>query len=298
MENSYGTDLERSISKEHGWVKFKKHYQTKNPAIIIDRVDDKQSIRKEPIISYGIIEFVATSTHVYYHVFRRRHTLEYDILFRGTFSKSQLYVLLSLLSRDERDRLRNLSVEKLWDDYWIDHEHGPMRDKTRKSIEEAKEVLNSIDVDIPCKIIERPFIFPKGKPHPHETGLQTALREATEETKSNFSINDSSSGRLYFNSPIIQNYIGSDDNPYSDYYYVWQRRELYASKVVELKDQTRERKTTISHELEADAWIEIPIFDTRKEFLEWQQLTNSYEEFRVFTRHFHAILQIHDHFIS
>jgi len=289
--------------------------------------------------------------------------MEYDILIRGFAQKNQLYDLLCLLSRDERDRILHNSWEELWDDYWIDHSSASytgLKAQSKRRFDEIKTLLQLLDNDIPCKIYKRPYIFPKGKPNKNEEGISAALREAREETKGLFTERD---GYLYFNSPIIQYYTGSDGKQYIDYYYVWCSYSVYASSSHKLYDiisqptlkrgssenevdtqfaidtltaldsenrednenkkvgktnsnetleplirfirdannsttekKDRLRNRTISHELESDAWIEIPLFTSVREKLEWSNSIDPYQEFGLFKRHFNAIMEIHDHF--
>lgn len=325
-----------------------------NPGLDIDAILKKTEVKKDPVISYGILEFTTGLNQqgqlcAYFHVFRRRHTIEYGVLIQGYAQRNQLYDLISLLSRDERDRILNNDWEDLWDDYWIDHAcptYTSLQAQSRRRFPEIKAVLQLIDADVPCRIGNRPYIFPKGRPDKNESGLHAALREAHEETRTEFNLNDNSTptnGELYFNDPIIQHYRGSDTRPYTDYYYVWKRPQLYScqtqklstikhvrtsSKTVNLDDLNKSeerspynivcgrktpnpegespeqvireetprlRKRTISHELESDAWLEIPIFNSNRQRLEWIATIDPYEDYGIFRRHFQAIMEVHSH---
>ena len=351
MERPFDSDKERSVKKGEAWEKFKRFLQEKHKGINIEQVLSKAPLKKEVVISYGIIEIVIKPAAVFYHMYRRRNTLEYDILIRGFAQKNQLFDLICLLSRDERERIMTNNWEAIWDDYWVNHENGPyrtIRSQSQRRFDEIKELVTLIDADVPCKIQTRPYIFPKGKPNHNESGLEAALRESREETKNPFD-----TGHLVFGSPLIQNYIGSDGGRYSDYYYVWQQDDLHSSPIQKLsniryyrpeendhvlgtrssdcldllesansqssvlpnkfnvisglkadgdeftesklvrEEKSRLRSTTISHELESDVWIEIPIFSTVAEQIEWETSIDPYRELGIFKRHFDALLQIH-----
>jgi len=356
MERQYGSDKERSVNKGKAWEIFKQYIQDRNTDLDLDYILGRVPLKRDPVLSCGIIEFTIKRNHedrecAYYHVFRRRNTVEYDTLIKGQAQKNQLFDMLSLLSLDERERILNHSWEELWDDYWIDH-NSPSYTSTRSHSEsrflEIRELLEMMNADLPARITKRPYIFPKGKPEKNETGLDAALREAREETGLSFL-----TGHLYFNSPIVQHYTGSDGYRYSDYYYVWYQNEmsvcptkkLYntssqchtrslpilksASSKEELDPETRNliskimptisplvdrfyripakdawsqsprlRNETISHELESDTWIEIPLFSTTRERLEWMQSINPFQEFGIFRRHFLAIMDIHQHLVG
>lgn len=313
MDNRFGTDKERQVEKGSAWTKFKDYLSASNPNLDIEAILKKTDVRKEPVISYGVLEFVIgpnsiknDSKSAWFHVFRRRHTIEYGILIQGYAQRNQLFQLICLLSRDERERILNHEWQELWDDYWIDHNsngYTNLQSQSKRRFPEIKAILELINADIACRIEQRPYIFPKGKPEKNETGLQAALREAREETKVNFSASVPSTGELYFAQPIIQHYSGSDDRPYIDYYYVWKRDDIYQCPTQKLttmfesltNDNPRLRNQTISHELEADAWIEIPLFETNRERLEWIARTNPFKEYHIFKRHFDAILEVHSH---
>lgn len=351
MERNFGSDRERSVKKGEAWEKFKRFLQERQKSVNIDQILSKGPLKKEPVISYGIIEIVIKPESVFYHMYRRRNTLEYDILIKGFASKNQLFDLICLLSRDERDRILNNSWEAIWDDYWVDHECGGytnLKAQSQRRFDEIKQIVELIDNDVPCKIETRPYIFPKGKPDKNESGLEAALRESKEETKNSFE-----SGYLLFNSPLMQNYIGSDGRNYTDYYYVWRQDTLHSSPVQKLasiryyrpdsndhvlgtkssdcldllelttshntilpnkfnvisglkidgeeyvesklirEEKSRLRSATISHELETDVWLEIPIFSTISEQIEWEHSIDPYRELGIFKRHFAAILDIH-----
>lgn len=328
MDRDYGTDKERSVKKGIAWDRFKEYLADKNPDLNIEAVLKKPALKKDPVVSCGIIEFVLTPTSVLYHVYQRRHTLEYDILLKGFTAKSQLYDMVALISQDERDRILNNDWQTVWDDLWIDHsERGylNLRSQSERRFEELKDIVSIVNQHLPCAVPTRSYIFPKGKPDKNETGLEAALREAREETK-----NTLDTGELYFESPIVQNYVGSDDRKYTDYYYVWQQRAIYNSPVQRLstvryyrtdganeeiltpdsllkspspelltetelirEETTRLRTMTISHDFEGDAWLELPLFDSVKDQLEWQQSVDPYVDFGIFSRHFQAILTIH-----
>lgn len=346
MEHNYGGDRERAVKKGIAWEKFKDFLSNRDPDIDVSKILTKTKIRRDPVISYGIIEFVKIGNRIMYHVFRKRNTMEYDILIRGFAQKNQLFDMLCLLSEDERHKILNHTWEEIWSDYWIDHNsHGytALKSQSQRRFGEIRELLALIVNDVDFGIKDRPYIFPKGRPMKNETGLDAAKREAQEETGCNFD-----SGYLYFNTPIIQQYIGSDGMPYMDYYYVWNRSTIYASPTISLpivpkesraskaserrsedrwnnlfkkidaganveevenliteinsprsdmKSPSRLRSRTISHELESDAWLELPIFTTTREQLEWQNSVDAYEEFGLFKRHFSAILEIHSHLV-
>jgi len=298
MDKRFRVDKERLIDRNKGWKEFKEVLSEKYKDLDMDKILEKQKLKRDPIVSYGVIEFVMLENSVAYHIFRRRNTMEYDIVIRGFAKKNQLFEMLSLLSEDERLRILENEFDDIWDDFWIDHQSNgyyTLRCQAERRFPETKDLMKVIHDNGECNIKKRPFIFPKGKALGNESPSDAALREAREETKNSFE-----SGELYFQSPIMQCYVGSDDNKYVTHYFIWKRKFKYdcATQILGVNDRKgkeRLRTETISHELETDHWIEIPIFDNKKEQWEWENSINSYEEFGIYKRHFTAILTIHNH---
>lgn len=290
-------DKERIVNRDEGWEAFRSVLAKRYSSLDIDKILEKHFLKSDPVISYGIIEFVIFENKICYHMFRRRNTTEYDILIRGFAQKNQLFELLCLLSEDERYRILNYSWSEIWNDYYTDHTDGSyshLKDQSRRRFSEIKELLQAISTKIPCKIKNRPLVFSKGKSIQTEEGLDAALREAIEETKDDFS-----TGRLYFQTPIVQSYIGSNGKKYIVQYYVWQRDTIYSCKTKQLGnlqgDDVRIRNKTISHELESEEWIEIPIFKNKRDQWEYQHSIDPYIELGIYKRHFNTIMTIHNH---
>ena len=339
---SQGIDKERLVRNPQGWEVFKNYMKENNPNLDIDLLLSKQRLKRSAIVSYGLIEFVRHQNSICYHVFKRRHTIEYDILIRGFAQTDQLFDLISLLSRDERRRIIECDWQTVWNDYWTTHSIGHytgLAAQSERRFDEIKTLTILLNPILPQIIDERPYIFPKGRPERGERGIDASLREAREETGSSYS-----TGELYFQTPIVQTYTGSDDNPYTDYYYVWKQIAIYSCSTQDLSsnadtdfdvinsqsktsgqrirsksnkcpkvirasyDPSNEdddisirspavpnRTKTISHELESDAWLEIPLFRDARDKLEWQQSVKAYRDLGLFERHLNLICQIHEH---
>lgn len=301
MNTDHGLDKERTVIKDESWRIFKEYIEKNHPDLNTEIALTPLNLKKSPIISYGIIEFYTGKNTegddcAYYHMYKRRNTVEYEILITGNFHVYQLYDLLCLISKDERERILTNDWETLWDDLWIDHNvvsYSSMKAQSKRKFNQIKDLLSLLDESLICKIPERSYIFPKGRSENKESGWQTALREAKEETRNNYS-----KGSLYFNSPIMQRFIGSDNNPYVDAYYVWRSEGYYKCDEYELEEdessKNRIRNKSISSELESDVWLEIPIFKSNRDRLEWINSVDPYYSFNVFRRHFLAIMEIHN----
>lgn len=293
--------IDRSFNHGRCWNRFKRYLSDKYPDLNMDKVLDIQIVNRAPTISYGIIEMMISEDKVYYHMFRKRNTVEYDIVIRGYSQKHQLFELLSLLSKTERRKILECEFDDLWDDYWIDHDpkgsYFNLKNQALRRFDELKDLMKIIDEEIPCQIDVVPFIFPKGRANEREKPFETACREFLEETKHKLE-----NGEPYFNSPITQTYIGSDNIKYMDKYFVVEVDKIYSSPKQDISQNyklnnplKKERSITIGHELESDIWIEIPKFKSKKDQWEWENSIDPYKAFGIFKRHFSLLIQIHNH---
>jgi len=293
METIYPEDEERVLSDipnlQECLLEFNRFLLRNNPDLNIDEILKKEQVIRNTAYSYGVVEFVKGEKSIYYHAFRKRHTTEYDIIIRGFSQKNELFNFLLLISQDERDRILNRDFKDVWDDYWIDHdENGYKRleQQAKRKFYETKELLKIIDKYIPCRIKTRPLIFAKGRKNENENWSTAALREAEEETKVKYDSRD-----MYLRFPLEMNYLGSNGKKYRDIYYAVRRHKIYKSPVQNLG--RRIRSYTIGHELESDLWIEIPIFASEKELLEWEESVDPFSQLGMFKRHFKILLRLH-----
>lgn len=120
---------------------------------------------------------------------QRRDTFEYvDFLF-GSWSPFERTIdeIFTLMTEEERDRIKDYTFEELWDDIWIDRTAKQYTENKAK----AKSRYESIQYQIPVILSrtksivkELPWGFPKGrKKDLQETDLMCAVRETEEETR-------------------------------------------------------------------------------------------------------------------
>lgn len=333
MQSKFNIDKERRIDRNLGWNEFKSFIAEQNADLDTDVILRKPNSKKDPVVSYGIIEFVQYKNYVKYHMFRRRNTMEYDIIIRGFAQSNNLFEMICLLSDDEKQRIRDNELIDLWDDYWIDHNspgYTKLWNQAERKFPQTKNLLIKLWDKIGNKIMKRPLVFPKGKPNEGETEKETALREAKEETKDSFT-----DGGFYFMNPVSQHFIGSNGRKYICHYYIWKRTKTYKCTKLRLgcsiqrKSITglkpiclsfddsyseseikkprlnsngqdnhsgfRLRSETISHELENDIWITIPVFNNIKDQWEWKNSVDPYLELGIYKRYFDTIMEIHSH---
>ena len=196
-----------------------------------DRENAKTRPRRSPrnnqfiIVSYGIILFTMAGNPAgepKYLIYQRRDNYEYIDILRGTWhSEERFKELFSALSKDEKQRIREYTFSELWDDLWINHEshiHSDGFEKARKKYESIKAKIPQImEASVDTFNCEPPWGFPKGKKQyqKHETDLECALREFSEETRL-----PSDELTVWRVKPYSEVYRGNNHKPYSTYYFL------------------------------------------------------------------------------
>jgi 8-oxo-dGTP pyrophosphatase MutT (NUDIX family) len=238
-----------------------------------------------PITSYGIIAFTreekpreSHSTNnirsydnrirdngiIKYLIYQRRDNYEYIEFIRGNWiSYEQLKKFFSLMSEDERERIRTHTHKQLWDDLWLDHNSKVYKE----GYDRAKSQYENIVRDIP-KLLETtttymedcPWGFPKGKINTGESFIECAKREFEEETRiprENLSIvKDIRYPGRDSKKPYIEQFEGSNNKIYCTHYYL----AHINNEILPEQKETPSfciRKTTISTEASDLKWITI-----------------------------------------
>lgn len=212
------------------------------------------------ITSYGIILFYidrgpkGQDFTPKFLLMQRRDNYEYMDIIRGNWgSESRLKELCTGLSNEEKERLRNYSFEKLWDDLWVVHGKGAHRD----GFEKAKRKFQSLSKDKIDKLIssspdedfQPPWGFPKGRKNNGEMERICALREFEEETKIKSSC-IKVCGKV---SPIAEFYKGNDFKNYCTYYFLAEASNLEPIKRMPTPHGIR--KTSVSEEAADVKWM-------------------------------------------
>ena len=186
------------------------------------------SKRGYPITSYGIILFVQRKEDDSklepikrnFLLYQRRDTYEYIEFIRGMWETiDEVKIFFSLMSNEERRRIQNHTFEELWDDFWIRHNSG-MNDHTlirsRTKYSQIQPYIKDIIKETKSEVGEEaPWGFPKGRKNSGEAQVMCAVREFEEETHINRNII-----QVWDMPSLTENFIGSDNRPYSTVYYI------------------------------------------------------------------------------
>ena len=209
----------------------------------------------EPITSYGVLlySFREGSTTPVFLLYQRRDNFEYmDFMRGGWSSEGQLPALLSAMSHEERQRIRDYTFQELWDDLWVVHDCRIYRDgmaKARKKYDAIRSrIPHILDTTSSC-IREPPWGWPKGKKNGfHEDPLTCALREFEEETRL-----DVSSIEIVNPSPYTEDFKGSNGKAYATHYYLAEMP--FPAEATRMNTPQCIRKTTISEEASDVQWF-------------------------------------------
>jgi 8-oxo-dGTP pyrophosphatase MutT (NUDIX family) len=182
-----------------------------------------------------------------YLLCQRRDTIAYVEFLRGTLPNEKLEYYFTFMTANERKRLQEYSFEKLWDDLNV----NKYTITYRKDFDKAQEhfmALKNIELN-EVRAREALWSLPKGRAYQHETMLETALREFHEETHINLS-----KISILTDPPVVDNYIGTDDNSYQTNYFLAMTDEKILPRYYQLAGI---RTSTVSDEMADLRWCSL-----------------------------------------
>lgn len=213
-------------------------------------IEYNDSTGNNPVVSFGIILFyIDPNNSIWYLLAQRRDTIEYTDFMRGRYTKQTLEHCMSLMSREERQRIINYTFDELWDDLWVNHDNKFYRDIKSKAIVKynaIKPMLETLLNSTFSGIKEPGWGFPKGRRNIRETELQCAVREFKEETK--MSINHENILNM---EPTTEVFKGTNNKMYSTVYYIAQVDHKIPVRKMPLNGI---RKETVSEEISNLVW--------------------------------------------
>ncbi len=209
----------------------------------------------EPITSYGLILFTIKEREPLFLLYQRRDNFEYMDFLRGVWaSEGQLPALFSLMSIDERWRIRNYTFEELWDDLWVEHNCKIYKEgfpKAKKKYDMIRHRIQDLVNTTNSCIESPPWGFPKGKKNSYkETSIECALREFIEETKF-----PRDRIKIVDRSPLTENFKGSNGRAYATHYFIARINDFYQP----IKYETPHciRNETMSEEASNVSWFTV-----------------------------------------
>ena len=183
---------------------------------------------RQPITSFGVLCYTEDDDNIRYLMVKRRYSYAYVELLCGwtSYSKERSTGrLVSMTTPQERKLLLTVPHEQLW---------GMMRGQKSKSSMNSVDSFNKLKPHLkelfkmyPSKNNTTEWGLPKGRRNFHETDESCAVREFVEETgfsRSDFVIESTIK-------PLQEDYIGDDNKPYRNIYYVAtsSRKSCYVS---------------------------------------------------------------------
>lgn len=159
-----------------------------------------------------------------YCLIERKDTMGYIDIIRGRYPMDNekekdrmLKILFNEITNEEKDNLKTLEFDELWDNLWVDHKSKcyktdyELTKKRYKSLN-INYYLSNIDTD--WRFTE--WGFPKGRRNLKETDLECAIREFCEET----GYKDSDFRLLNDNKSLVEEFLGSNGVKYRHVYYI------------------------------------------------------------------------------
>ena len=186
-----------------------------------------------PITSYGCI-YRSVTDKIRYLLIKRKESVGYVDLIRGSYKESQLFFIVQDLTNEERERLLKYDFDDLWDDMGLNRNN-------KEAYEYAKSVYSCVKSHLPLLFSLIPtadpdgmnlWLFPKGKLNfgydeelfmddlvtTQESPFECALREFKEETNG---MDIRVSAKLLCCEPVVERYLGSNSKHYQTNYFIF-----------------------------------------------------------------------------
>jgi 8-oxo-dGTP pyrophosphatase MutT (NUDIX family) len=180
-------------------------------------------------MSFGIcaVKFIDDKPH--YLLIQRRDSLGYVEFMRGKYkldNPDYILLLLNGMTAEERQRLLDHKFDELWENLWNsqntrqyrnEYEIAKRQFETLSTTGDSKgKSLQSYFAQVTSTWTTPEWGFPKGRRSLHETELNCAIREFTEETGLAKTALHVCSGL----DPYVEQYIGTNGITYKQVYYV------------------------------------------------------------------------------
>ena len=187
-----------------------------------------------PITSHGVIYRYKDPVEPEYLLIRRNDSVSYIDLIRGNYRESQLFLMIQDLPNEERERLLKYDFDTLWIDLHMKSAEGDAYGYAKETYDRIRPYFEKLFEKVPPIDPNGKYLwlFPKGRPEWHETGLdegrpvisespfESALREFREETNGiDLTL---PSNYLLFSEPVVEQYLGSNSKNYQTNYFVFE----------------------------------------------------------------------------
>jgi 8-oxo-dGTP pyrophosphatase MutT (NUDIX family) len=163
----------------------------------------------------------------------------------------RLALLASLMTLEEKERIRNHSFDELWEDLFVNKYIFPYiekKEEARQKFEFSKERV--LKIKSGSNIKDTGWGFPKGKQNKNELPTECAFREFEEET--GFTRHEC---ELWDIGPICETFVGYDSRIYETYYYIAETKKDFQTRYIMTPKAIR--KLTVSSETYDLKWVTV-----------------------------------------
>lgn len=199
---------------------------------LINSSDDKINIQNNGIKIESLADislFSRLRENIKFLIIRRKHTLGYIEFIRGRYKPDNvdgIVFLFQQMTKEEISKIGSMSINELWDDFWIDPQKKLLYEREFQKTKQKFEKLKNGDeteltLDFYVKHVmptwdQAEWGFPKGRRNKMESNKECALREFEEEsgfTKDDYIL-------LEGIKPLVEEFIGTNGIKYKHIYYV------------------------------------------------------------------------------
>lgn len=222
-----------------------------------------------PTTSYGLLIFHwdKENQEPIYFLTQRRDTIPYILFMRGVYKLEYIERYFSLMTPDERERLRKYPFSELWKDVCVKLEGKLYRQEMEQAEKHWESINNDGSLDkwlnnTTSIVPDQEWGFPKGRLFRRETPLSCAYREYMEET----GLGTDDMIALERNT-FVETFYGSDDKLYSTEFFPALMTKRHWPEYTDYPELIRPRM--ISDEMQRAGWFSygdaIKLLDERKQ---------------------------------
>jgi 8-oxo-dGTP pyrophosphatase MutT (NUDIX family) len=182
----------------------------------------------KPITSYGILcfkllnNFEDYNSNIQFLLVRRKYSLNYIDFIRGKYDINDINSILNMFNYMSSTELALFSNDfnTLWNNLWKKTANIKLYSKEKtlscskfNKLKDSGAMTELLKLSKPYDTPE--WEIPKGRRNTHETDIECAMREFTEETQMN-----SNNYTILDYKPICDNFIGTNNKEYQHVFYI------------------------------------------------------------------------------
>lgn len=202
--------------------------------------------KKEKLKELGLNQITKKENRIL--LVQRKDTMAYVEFLRARYPDDTInkkYYILTLFREmipEERNKIKSLTFDELWDELWINHNSKCYKSEK----EDCKKKFYSVDHNwfISMCFFQQNYTFtefgiPKGRKNKYESDLECAIREFSEETGYSQLLIEDCFKDFYEKPFITESFIGTNGKKYKHVYFIVELPESLGDPVLDSNNKNQ-----------------------------------------------------------